>query len=48
MDEINCCKGPEAVKNLGVQGTEERPGLGHKVKGRMGEDDFGGQTVDIT
>ena len=42
MDEINCCKGPEAVKKLGVEGTEERPGLGHKDKGRTGQDEFGG------
>lgn len=42
MDEISSCKGPEAVKSLGVQGTEERPGWGENGIGCVW---VGGQTV---
>lgn len=42
MNEISSCKDPKAAKNLGVQGAEERPGLAHRDKGRMGQDEFGG------
>ena len=36
MNEISSCRDPKAAKNLGVQGAEERPGLAHRGKGRMG------------